>query len=53
MDAKFIQGSICAPIGFSASGIYSTVKKSAHKLDLAIIYSHSLATAAGVYTKTN
>ena len=47
---KPVEGGICAPEGFFASGVYSGVKKSKKK-DLALIYSTSLASAAGVFTK--
>ncbi|MDD3266406.1 MAG: bifunctional glutamate N-acetyltransferase/amino-acid acetyltransferase ArgJ [Burkholderiales bacterium] len=47
---KFIQGGVCAPLGFKASGIAAGLKKSL-KPDLALIYSEVSASAAGVYTK--
>ncbi|MEG1003258.1 MAG: bifunctional glutamate N-acetyltransferase/amino-acid acetyltransferase ArgJ [Clostridium sp.] len=42
-------GSITSPEGFYSSGIHVGLKKS--KKDLALIYSSTLGTAAGVYTK--
>ncbi len=47
---KPVEGGICAPEGFLSSGVYSGVKKSKKK-DLALIYSTSLASTAGVFTK--
>lgn len=47
---KFIENNVCAPKGFSASGIAAGIKKS-KKPDLALIYSSVPATAAGVFTK--
>ena len=44
------EGGICVPEGFYSSGVCSGVKKSKKK-DLALIYSASLASAAGVFTK--
>lgn len=44
-----VEGSICAPKGFFASGVYSGVKKSKRK-DLGILFSTSLASCAGVFT---
>jgi glutamate N-acetyltransferase / amino-acid N-acetyltransferase len=46
----FIENSVCAPKGYSASGIAAGLRKS-NKLDLALIYSEVPALAAGVYTK--
>jgi glutamate N-acetyltransferase / amino-acid N-acetyltransferase len=50
MKLRPVEGGICAPEGFLAAGVYSGVKKSKKK-DLALIYSTSLASAAGVFTK--
>lgn len=47
---KVQEGGICVPEGFFSSGVYSGVKKSKKK-DLALIYSASLASAAGVFTR--
>ena len=49
-NIKFINGNICTPSGFKASGISAKLKKSL-KPDLAMIYSEVPATAAGVFTK--
>lgn len=45
-----VDGGVCAPQGFLAAGVESGVKRSKKK-DLALVYSTSLATAAGVFTK--
>jgi len=47
----FIDGGVCAPKGFKASGIYAGIKKNPLKKDLALIFSESPAVAAGVFTK--
>ncbi len=47
---KVIEGGVCAPLGFSASGIYCGIKKNKQKLDLALITSENLCNAASVYT---
>lgn len=46
---KLIEGSVTAPQGFLASGVYAEIKKK-DKKDLAIIYSEKLCQAAGVFT---
>src|SRR3954465_7605945 len=43
--------SIRLPIGYRAAAVYSGVKRSDAKLDLALIVSDRPAVAAGVYTK--
>ena len=48
-NIKEINGSICAPKGFFATGIACGLKKS-NKKDLALIYSSTPATSAGVFT---
>ncbi len=47
---KKIEGGVCAPKGFKASGIYAGIRKNKTKKDLALIYSEVLASAASVYT---
>ncbi len=47
---KIIDGNICAPIGFSASGVCAGIRKNLQKPDLAVIYSEVPAVAAGVFT---
>ena len=46
-----IDGGICAAKGFSANGIHCGIRKNKSKYDLALIYSDTKASAAGVYTK--
>ncbi|MBP8640760.1 MAG: bifunctional glutamate N-acetyltransferase/amino-acid acetyltransferase ArgJ [Oscillospiraceae bacterium] len=46
----FINGGVCAPKGFVASGIACGIRK-AEKKDLALIVSQEMAATAGVYTK--
>jgi len=49
---KFIEGGVCAPKGFKASGLHVGVKTSnANKKDLALIVSDKDCSAAAVYTK--
>jgi glutamate N-acetyltransferase / amino-acid N-acetyltransferase len=50
LTIKFINNSICAPLGFSSSAVASGLKKK-YKLDLALILSAVPAVAAGVFTK--
>ena len=47
---KIIDGDVCTPKGFTASGIHCGVRKNRTKKDLALIYSEVPATAAAVYT---
>lgn len=49
--ANTIPGGVCAPIGFTASGIRCGIKKSATKDDLALIVSETGCAAAAVYTQ--
>lgn len=46
-----IEGGVCAPLGFTASGLHSGIAKDPAKKDLALIYSSVEASAAAVYTK--
>lgn len=46
---KIINGSVTAPQGFLAQGVYAQIKNK-DKKDLGIIYSQQPCTAAGVYT---
>ena len=48
---KEVNGSVTAPIGFTAAGIHCGVRKNRLKRDLALIYSEKLCTAAAVFTK--
>jgi glutamate N-acetyltransferase/amino-acid N-acetyltransferase len=45
-----ISGGVCAPKGFSASGVHCGIRKSRKKRDLALIVSEVPAVAAAVYT---
>lgn len=47
---KIIDGGVCAALGFAASGIHCGIRKNRTKLDLALIYSEKVASAAAVYT---
>ncbi|MBQ9980910.1 MAG: bifunctional glutamate N-acetyltransferase/amino-acid acetyltransferase ArgJ [Oscillospiraceae bacterium] len=48
---NFIEGGVCAPMGFTAGGIHCGIRKSRTKKDLALIFSEVPASAAAVYTK--
>ncbi len=50
MDIKKIEGGVCAPLGFTASGVHCGIRKNKSKLDLALIYSKERCAAASVYT---
>lgn len=50
-DITIISGGVCAPKGFSASGIHCGIRKNKTKKDLAFILSDSRAAAAAVYTQ--
>lgn len=50
MSIKFIDGSVTAPKGFSASGIHCGIRKNKSKRDLALIFCEKPCTAAAVYT---
>lgn len=47
---KIINGNICSPQGFFATGVYAGIRKNPDKPDLALIYSKIPAVAAGVFT---
>ena len=47
---KIIEGGVCAPKGFLASGVHCGIRKNKEKRDIALIYSEKQATAAAVYT---
>ncbi len=46
-----IKGGVCAAKGFTANGVHCGIRKNKTKLDLALIYSQTMATAAAVYTQ--
>ncbi len=50
MNFNEIQGGVCAPNGFKASGVHCGIRKNRTKNDLALIYSEVPASAAAVYT---
>lgn len=47
---NYIDGGVCAPKGFKASGIHCGIRKNQTKKDLALIVSQINAAAAAVYT---
>jgi len=47
---EYIDGGVCAPIGFKAAGIHCGIRKGKLKKDLALIFSDKPASAAAVYT---
>ena len=47
---NIISGGVCAPKGFTASGIHCGIRKNNTKRDLSLIYSSVPASAAAVYT---
>lgn len=51
MVIEFIDGGICAPKGFQASGVHCGIRKNKTKKDLSLIVSDVMCSAAAVYTK--
>lgn len=47
---KEIQGGVCAPVGFKASGIHCGFRKNKSKKDLSLIVSDVMCVAASTYT---
>ncbi len=47
---KIIEGGVCAPKGFLASGVHCGIRKNKEKRDIALIYSDTIAACAAVYT---
>lgn len=47
---NYINGGVCAPKGFKASGIHCGIRKNKTKRDLALIVSEKKASAAAIYT---
>lgn len=47
---KYIDGGVCAPRGYKASGVHCGIRKNKVKKDLSLIVSDVPASAAGVYT---
>lgn len=50
MYIDFIEGGVCAPKGFQASGIHCGIRKNKSRKDLSLIVSDTLCSAAAVYT---
>ncbi len=48
---KHLEGGVCAPMGFLASGVHCGIRKSRKKKDLALIYSEAECCTGAVYTK--
>ncbi len=48
---KFIDGGVCAPLGFTANGMRVGIKASRKINDTALVYSEVPCNAAGVFTK--
>jgi len=48
---KFIDGGVCAPQGFSASGMHTGLSRNPNKNDVGMIYSEKICSAAAVYTQ--
>ena len=47
---NFIENGVCAPQGFTASGVHCGIRKNRTKNDVALIYSEKICNAAAVYT---
>jgi glutamate N-acetyltransferase/amino-acid N-acetyltransferase len=47
---KYINGGVCAPKGFKASGVHCGIRKNKSKRDIALIFSEVPASAGAVYT---
>jgi len=47
----YIDGGVCAADGFLASGVHCGLRKNKEKLDLALVYSPKVCSAAAVYTQ--
>ena len=45
---KYINGGVCAARGFKANGIYCGIRRNRSKRDLALIFSETPASAAGI-----
>jgi glutamate N-acetyltransferase/amino-acid N-acetyltransferase len=48
---KAVEGGVCAPKGFRASGVHAEIKKGSTKKDCALILSDRSAEVAGMFTK--
>ena len=47
---EFIDGGICAPIGFKAAGVHCGIRKNKSKRDLAMVCCDKLCNTAAIYT---
>lgn len=47
---KFIDGGVCAPLGYQASGVHCGIRKNRKKKDLGLIVSDVMCNVAAVYT---
>ena len=50
-DIKFIDGGVCASLGFTANGMLCHIKASRTKNDTALVFSKVPCNAAGVFTQ--
>lgn len=50
-NIKFIDGGVCAPLGFTANGIRVGIKESRKINDFALVYSEKNCNVAGVFTQ--
>lgn len=50
-NIKFIDGGVCAPLGFTANGIRVVIKESRKINDFALVFSEVPCNAAGVFTQ--
>lgn len=48
---KYIDGGVCAALGFTANGLNSGINPDKNKNDLGMVFSETPCNAAGVYTK--
>ena len=48
---SFIEGGVCAPKGFQASGVICGIRPNPVKNDLAVVASDEACTCAGVFTR--
>ncbi|OJF77100.1 MAG: bifunctional ornithine acetyltransferase/N-acetylglutamate synthase [Treponema sp. CETP13] len=51
MQLKWVEGGVCAPKGFVANGMLAGIKKNSKKDDVALIFSDTVCSAAGVFTQ--
>ena len=48
VSMKFVEGGVCAPIGFKATGIHCGIRKNKDKKDLSMILSDCMASSSAV-----